>query len=144
MTVRRPYQSPPNFDTIRVMVCPDGVSSKVSLPKCLLISNSYATQRLFLRALLSIRVKEDVRDWPSDAWIPMHELMNCISALYQIMFQRIQAFIKHRIKLLQKMVRKPLIPVDRRYKKLMMNRNLMDVYIHLRSNFNTFNISKIN
>ena len=105
MTVRRPYQNAPNFNFIRVLIKPKGITSKLSLPKCLVVRSSSSTQELYFRALLSVRVKQGVRDWSlPHSWNPLHELMNCISITYQIMFQQTQLFVESRLLLLQKMV----------------------------------------
>ena len=105
ITTKRPYQRPPKFDFIRILVNPQGAPSKPSLPRCLAICSSVSAGETFFNALLRIRIKEDGRDWSRQKWMPLHEMMNSISVTYQIMFQKIQIFIESRIQLLQKMVR---------------------------------------
>lgn len=106
MTVRRPYQSGPKFDFIRVLVNPEGVKSKLSRPKCLIVCSSRIPQEKLFQALLSVRAKQAVRMWsPPHSWIPLHELMDCISIIYQVMFQETQSFIETRLLLIQEMVR---------------------------------------
>ena len=104
MTVKRPYQRPPEFDFIRVLVNPEGTKSKPSMPRCLAICSSAVAQDMFVQALLCSWTKEDRREWPSHRWTPLHELMNCISVIYQVMFLELQLFIDSRLQLLQKMV----------------------------------------
>ena len=113
MTVRRPYQNAPNFNFIRVLINPEGTSSKLSLPKCLIVCSSSSTQEILFQALLSVRVKQGVRDWsPPQSWNPLHEVMDCISITYQVMFQQTQLFVESRLLLLQKMVSQLLIPIN--------------------------------
>ena len=113
ITVRRPYQRAPNFNFIRILINPEGITSKLSLPKCLIVCSSSSTQEIFFQALLSVRVKQGVRDWSlPQSWNPLHELMDCISTTYQVMFQQTQLFIESRILLLQKIVSSWFRPVD--------------------------------
>ena len=109
ISVRRAYQSGPKFDFIRVLVNPEGVTSKLSQPKCLIVCSSRNPQARLFQALLSVRVKQAFWMWsPLHRWIPLHELMDCISFIYQVMFQETQLFIETRLPLLQKMVRQRL------------------------------------
>ena len=86
MTVRRPYQRPPEFDSIQVLVNPEGTESKLSLQRCLAICSSVNAQEEFFKALLCVRIEEDRQEWPPGRWTPLYELMNCISVAYQVMF----------------------------------------------------------
>ena len=105
MSVRRPYQSSPKFYFIRVLISPDGLTSKLSQPKCLVICSSKFPQETLFQAILSVRAKQAVKMWsPPHNWTPLHELMDCISITYQVMFQQTQQFIESRLLLLQKMV----------------------------------------
>lgn len=106
MTVQRPHQTGPKFDFIKALVNPNGVTSKLSQPKCLIVCSSrYYQERLF-QALLNVRMKQNVRiRSPPHSWTPLHELMDCISIIYQLMLQEMQVFIENRLLLLQKMVR---------------------------------------
>lgn len=110
MTVRRPYQNSPEFNFIRVLVNPEGVTSKLSQPKCLIVCSSSSSQETLFQAILSVRVKQGVRLWPPPphSWTPLHELMDCISITYQVMFQATQLFIERRLVLLTEMVRQLL------------------------------------
>lgn len=108
MSVKGPYQKAPTFEFIRVMINPKGVTSSRSIPKCLIICSSVSAIDVLYEALISIRIKQG-RAWPSlPNWSPLHELMNCISAVYQVMFNHLSYFIKRRFPLLQDMVRKIL------------------------------------
>ncbi|KAL9004815.1 MAG: hypothetical protein Q9188_002380 [Gyalolechia gomerana] len=73
MSVQRPYQEAPEFEFIRILVNPEGVTSKLSQPKCLIT--------------LHVRAKQASRESPFlHSWTPLHELMDCISVIYQTMF----------------------------------------------------------
>ena len=104
MSVRRPYLEPPKLHFIRTLINPQGVPSKLSNLKCLVVCSSFSTQDTFLKALLSVRVKQDARTWSPHPWSALHELMDCVSVLYQIMFREMQKFLETRLDLLLKMV----------------------------------------
>lgn len=104
MSVQRPYTKPPQFHFIRTSINPQGVPSKLSNLKCLVVCSSGIIQEKLLEALLSVRVKQDIRTWSPHAWSPLHELMDCVSVVYQIMFQEMQEFLETRLALLLKMV----------------------------------------
>ena len=104
MSVQRPYTKPPRFDFIRILINPQGIPSKLSNLKCLAVCSTRDVQDKFLAALLSVRVKQDVRIWSPHTWSPLHELMDCVSVVYQIMFQEMQRFLETRLALLLKMV----------------------------------------
>lgn len=106
MTVKRPYQKAPTFEFIRILINPKGVTSRRSMPKCLIVCSSVTTHDLLYHALISIRIKQGRAVSLLPNWTPLHELMNCISAVYQVMFQEIQSFVTQRFSLLQDMVRK--------------------------------------
>ena len=109
MSVKRPYQKCPKFDFIRVLINPKGVTSRRSMPRCLIVCSSASTHEKLFEALLSIRVKEVITRSSIPHWSPMHELLNCISAAYQVMFQQLLDFINRRFSLLQDMVRKNVV-----------------------------------
>ena len=104
MSVQRPYTKPPEFHFIRILINPQGIPSKLSNLKCLVVCSFAEIQETFLNALLSVRVKQDARTWSPHTWSPLHELMDCVSVVYQIMFQEMQEFLETRLALLLKMV----------------------------------------
>ena len=104
MSVQRPYTKPPMFDFIRILINPQGIPSKLSNLKCLAVCSTLDVQEKFLGALLSVRVKQDARIWSPHTWSPLHELMDCVSVVYQIMFEEMQRFLETRLALLLKMV----------------------------------------
>ena len=104
MSVRRPYIKPPKFQFIRTSINPRGIPSKLSNLKCLVICSSNYVQEMLSTALLSVRVRQDARTWSPHIWSPLHELMDCVSVIYQIMFQEMQKFLESRLDLLTKMV----------------------------------------
>ena len=106
MSVQRPYQQPPGFEFIKVLVNPDGVLSNSSQPKCLIICSSYLrVQQPLHDALLRVRAKQVVRDSSSlNSWSPLHDLLDCISVVYQMMFQNMENFVRERLLILQAIV----------------------------------------
>ena len=106
MSVQRPYLKPPEFHFIRISINPKGLPSKLSNMKCLIVCSSQMIQQNLFVALLSVRLKQDVRTWSPHTWSPIHELMDCVSIVYQIMFQEMQEFVETRLALLSKMVSK--------------------------------------
>ena len=145
ITVQRPYQNAPEFDFIRVLVNSKGITSKLSQPKCLIVCSSRSCQENFFQALLWVRVKKCVR--VPHSWTPLHRLMDCLSVIYQVMFQQMQVFVEDRLLLLllllllQKMDRQR--PTSKITPKLNSNRNFTAGFIHIGANSNISTISKI-
>ena len=106
MSVKRPYQKAPSFEFIRVLINPKGVTSRRSMPKCLVTCSSVSTHDILFEALISIRVKQGLSRSSTPHWSPLHELMNCISAVYQVMFHQLRDWIHQRRFLLENMARK--------------------------------------
>lgn len=106
MSVQRPYQQPPGFEFIKVLVNPNLIDSELSYPKCLIVCSSHEkVQKPLHHALLRVRAKQSVRDWSSiGSWSPLHALMDCISVVYQIMFRDMEIFVRQRLLVLQAIV----------------------------------------
>ena len=104
MSVRRPYQRAPEFEFIRVLINLEGTSSKLSIPKCLIVCSSSAIQDKLGQGIFHVRSSQSSRALTIQSWNPLYELMDCISVIYQIMFIELQTFIESRLLLLQKMV----------------------------------------
>ena len=106
MPVLRPYRQSPDFEFIRVLVNPQYIPSKPSQTKCLIVCSwRFYVQRPLHQALLRVRAKQVIRDWSSlDEWTPLHALMDCISVVYQMMFQKMEEFVRERLLVLQAVV----------------------------------------
>ena len=109
MTVKRPYQRKPRFSYIRMLINPAAMTSSQSMTRLLIICSAYSVQREFLQALLSLRKRRCIQDWPTGIWSPVHDLMDCISIVYQIMLHRLQLFAETRLLLLQDLVQWSII-----------------------------------
>lgn len=106
MSVKRPYQEAPEFEFIRILVNPEGVTSKLSQPKCLITCSScHYVQIPLINALVQARAKQASRESPFlQSWTPLHDLMDCISVIYQVSFKMLQQFVQSRLGALQAMV----------------------------------------
>ncbi|KAL8936861.1 MAG: hypothetical protein Q9211_003982 [Gyalolechia sp. 1 TL-2023] len=105
MSVRRPYRNAPEFEYIRIMVNPEGITSKASQPKCLIFCSTLSPwHNPLLKALVHVRAKQGSRGLPFlHNWTPLHDLMDCISVIYQQCFARLQGFVQSRLKVLRDM-----------------------------------------
>ena len=106
MSVLRPYRQPPGFEFIKVLVNPQHIHSTSSQTKCLIVCSSHRrVQQPLHRALLRVKAKQAVRDRSSfDSWSPLHALMDCISVVYQMMFERLEIFVVKQLLVVQAVV----------------------------------------
>ena len=144
MSVQRPYQQPPGFHFIKVLVNPICINSNSSQPKCLIVCSSHwLVQNPLHNALLRVRAKQSVRDRSSiGSWSPLHDLMDCISVVYQMMFQNIEIFVRQQLLVLQAVVSHCLLRLTENEADHY-SRNSMAVTILGRANFSISTSLKI-